>query len=46
MKCKRCGYEMRRIKDGAHGFKYVCPKCGLVIGGKAKQPVENKDDTQ
>ena len=33
MKCKRCGTEMKRQKAG-YGYKYVCPKCGLVISGK------------
>ena len=36
MKCKRCGTAMNRVKKGEHIYSYVCPKCGLTIGGKRK----------
>lgn len=32
MKCKRCGAEMRRQKLKEHQYRYVCSRCGLVIG--------------
>lgn len=37
MKCKRCGQEMKRQKVEGHKYRYVCPKCGLVIGDKKTQ---------
>ena len=36
MKCKRCDFEMRREKTKDHGYRYVCPRCGFVIGGRTE----------
>ena len=34
MKCKRCGYEMKREKAKDHTFIYRCNRCGLIIKGQ------------
>lgn len=43
MKCKRCGQEMKRQKVEGHKYRYVCPKCGLVIGNSK---TENQDQEE
>ena len=47
MKCKRCGNDMRRQRLSDNRYRYVCPVCGLVIGGtQASVSEEKKSDEE
>lgn len=37
MKCRQCGYAMKKVKLSTNKYEYECPKCGYSIKSSRKQ---------
>lgn len=46
MKCPRCNREMKREKTREHSFVYRCPVCGLEIGKRKEETIEERQEAQ